>query len=120
MWKDHAEIACIKKCAMEWEDAAKTADIVFSMKIPALPTNFKIIAIAGIARPHRFFEGLQKNYSIAKMIVCRDHSKNIQKEVVQALELGLPVVITEKDSVKLDECILQNKNLHVSELLLRL
>jgi tetraacyldisaccharide 4'-kinase len=72
LWRDHPEIACVKKCAMEWEEAAKTADIVFSMKAPVnadgdvLPANSKIIALAGIARSHRFFDGLSKNYSIAK------------------------------------------------------
>jgi len=119
LWKDHPEIACIKKCAMEWEESAKTADVVFRMETPknhcgeVLPENSEIIALAGIARSHRFFEGLQKKYSIAKKIKCRDHSKNIQKMAVQALKLGLPVVITEKDSIKLS---LQSKNIFVAEL----
>jgi tetraacyldisaccharide 4'-kinase len=115
LWKDHPEIACVKKCAMEWEDAAKTADIVFSMEV-ALPKNSKIIAIAGIARSHRFFEGLRKKYIIEKKIKCRDHSKNIQKDIIKALKFGLPVVITEKDSVKLNKEILQNKNIFVATL----
>jgi tetraacyldisaccharide 4'-kinase len=122
LWKDHPEIACIRKCAMEWEDSAKNADIVFSMNQPlnasedALPQNSKITAIAGIARSHRFFEGLQKNYSIAKKIECKDHSKNIQAKVKYALKAGLPIVVTEKDSVKLSKSILQNKNLYVCSL----
>jgi len=115
LWKDHPEIACVKRCAMEWEEAAKTADLVFSMEA-ALPKNSKIIAIAGIARSHRFFEGLQKKYAIEKKIECIDHSKNIQKNVINALKLGLPVVITEKDAVKLNEDVLQNKNLFVATL----
>jgi len=119
LWRDHPEIACIKKCAMEWEENAKTADLVFRMETPKnycgeiLPENSEIIALAGIARSHRFFEGLQKKYSIAKKIKCKDHSKNIQKMAMQVLKLGLPVVITEKDSVKLN---LQNKNIFVAEL----
>jgi tetraacyldisaccharide 4'-kinase len=79
LWKDHPEIACVKKCAMEWEKNSKTADIVFSMKTPEnangciLLKNSEIIAIAGIAQQHRFFNGLQKNYSIAKKIEGKDH-----------------------------------------------
>jgi len=115
LWRDHLEIACVKKCAMEWEETTKNADLVFSMEV-ALPKNSKIIAIAGIARSHRFFEGLQKQYAIEKKIECRDHSKNIQKNVIKALKFGLPVVITEKDAVKLNESILQNKNLFVATL----
>jgi len=115
LWRDHSEIACVKKCAMEWEEAAKTADIVFSMEV-ALPKNSKIIALAGIARSHRFFEGLQKKYTLEKKIECRDHSKNIQKNVMKALKLGLPVVITEKDAVKLSEDVLQSENLFVATL----
>jgi tetraacyldisaccharide 4'-kinase len=122
LWRDHPEIACLKKCAMEWEDRAKTADVVFKMEKPKnycgeiLPENSEIIALAGIARPHRFFEGLQKKYSIAKKIKCKDHSKNIQKKAIQILKLGLPVIITEKDSVKLSEDVLRNKNIFVAEL----
>jgi tetraacyldisaccharide 4'-kinase len=122
LWRDHPEIACVKKCAMEWEETAKNANIVFSMKKPVnmkgriLPENSKIIAIAGIARQHRFFDGLQKNYSIAKKIECKDHSKNIQINVEQALKTGLPVTITEKDSVKLNENVSKNENLYVCEL----
>jgi len=100
---------------MEWEEAAKTADIVFSMEV-ALPKNSKIIALAGIARSHRFFEGLQKKYAVEKEIKCRDHSKNIQKNVIKALKLGLPVVITEKDAVKLSEDVLRSENLFVATL----
>ena len=84
-----------------------------------LPENSEIIALAGIARAHRFFEGLQKKYSIAKKIKCRDHSKNIQKKVIKILKQNLPLVITEKDSVKLSECVLQNKNVFVAGLELR-
>ncbi|MCL1956189.1 MAG: tetraacyldisaccharide 4'-kinase [Fibromonadales bacterium] len=119
LWRDHPEIACVKKCAMEWEENAKTADLVFKMEKPQnycgeiLPENSEIIALAGIARSHRFFEGLEKKYSIAKKIKCKDHSKNIQKIAMQVLKLGLPVVITEKDAVKLN---LQNKNIFVAEL----
>jgi len=119
LWRDHPEIACVKKCAMEWEENAKTADLVFRMEIPKnycgeiLLINSDIIALAGIAHSHRFFEGLQKKYSIIKKIKCRDHSKNIQKVAMQVLKLGLPVVITEKDSVKLN---LRDKNIFVAEL----
>jgi tetraacyldisaccharide-1-P 4'-kinase len=81
-----------------------------------LPENSEIIAIAGIARQHRFFCGLQKNYSIAKKIECKDHSKHIQAKVEQALKTGLPVAVTEKDAVKLSENVLQNKNLHICRL----
>jgi len=119
LWSDHPEIACVKKCAMEWEENAKTADVVFKMETPKnycgeiLPENSEIIALAGIARPHRFFEGLQKKYAIAKKIECKDHSKNIQKIAMQVLKQGLPVVITEKDAIKLN---LQNKNIFVAGL----
>jgi tetraacyldisaccharide 4'-kinase len=122
LWRDHPEIACIKKCAMEWENDAKTADIIFSMESPKnyygeiLLENSEIIALAGIARAHRFFEGLQRNYSIAKKIKCNDHSKNIQKNAIRLLKLGLPVIITEKDSVKLSEDVLRNRNVFVAEL----
>ncbi len=122
LWRDHPEIACVKKCAMEWEESAKTADLVFKMETPknycgaTLLRNSEIIALAGIARSHRFFEGLQKKYFIAKKIECKDHSVNIQKNVMQILKLGLPIVITEKDAVKLSKDILQNKNIFVAEL----
>jgi len=122
LWRDHPEIACVKKCAMEWEENAKTADLVFRIGKPKnycgeiLPENSEIIALAGIARSHRFFEGLQKKYSIAKKIKCKDHSKNIQKMVIQVLKIGLPIVITEKDLVKLSKDVLLNKSIFVAEL----
>ncbi|MDR3000071.1 MAG: tetraacyldisaccharide 4'-kinase [Fibromonadaceae bacterium] len=116
LWRDHPEIVCIKKCAMEWEEAAKTADIIFSMKLPEnLPENSEIVAIAGIARSQRFFSGLQRNYSIVKKIDCPDHF-NIQKKVEQALKLGLPVVVTEKNAVRLEPQLLENKNLFISKM----
>jgi tetraacyldisaccharide 4'-kinase len=122
LWRDHPEIACVKKCAMEWENEAKTADVVFCMEKPKnyygeiLPENSEIIAIAGIASSHRFFEGLQKNYTVTKKIKCKDHSKNIQKKAIRLLKLGLPVIITEKDSVKLSKDVLLNRNIFVTEL----
>jgi len=118
LWKDHPEIACIKKCAMEWESTAKAADIIFSMGLPAnangeiLPKNSEIAAIAGIARSQRFFFGLQRNYHIAKKIDCPDHF-NVQKKVEYALKLDLPVVITEKNAVRLPERLIENKMLFV-------
>ena len=126
LWIDHPEISCVKRCAMEWSRYAAQADIVFSMKAPTnakgdvLPANSKVIALAGIARPHRFFTGIERNYSVAKKIHCRDHSKNIQKKIEQALKFGLPVVVTEKDSVKLSESVLMSENVYVCELELAL
>ena len=116
LWKDHPEIGCIKKCAMEWESTAKTADLIFSMEPPKhLPRNSEIIAVSGIARSQRFFSGLEKNYSIVKKIDCPDHF-NIHKKTEQALKLGLPVVITEKNAVRLPQGLLENKNLFVCKL----
>jgi tetraacyldisaccharide 4'-kinase len=118
LWRDHPEIACVKKCVMEWEENAKNADIVFCMKPPLnasgeiLPPNSEIITIAGIARSHRFFEGLRKNYSIVKKIDCPDHS-NIQRKTERALKLGLPVVITEKNASRLSQGVLENRNVFV-------
>jgi tetraacyldisaccharide 4'-kinase len=118
LWKDHPEIGCVKKCAMEWEEDAKTADIVFSMKPPVnaggetLPKNSEIVAIAGIARSQRFFSGLQRNYHIAKKMDCPDDF-NVQKKVEKGLEFGLPVVITEKNAVRLPEWLLGNKRVFV-------
>jgi len=118
LWKDHPEIGCVKKCAMEWEECAKTADIVFSMRPPVnasgetLPENSEIVAIAGIARSQRFFSGLQRNYRIAKKIDCPDHF-NVQKKAEDALKSGLPVVLTEKNAVRLPERLLENKRVFV-------
>jgi len=118
LWKDHPEIGCVKKCTMEWEKGAKTADIVFSMRPPVnangeiLPENSEIVAIAGIARPQRFFGGLQRNYNIAKKMDCPDHF-NIQKKAEDALKSGLPVVLTEKNAVRLPERLLENKRVFV-------
>ncbi|MCL2102386.1 MAG: tetraacyldisaccharide 4'-kinase [Fibromonadales bacterium] len=124
LWKDHPEIACIKKCAMEWEEEAKTADVVFAMKPPVnangdvLQANSEIIALAGIARSQRFFSGLQRDYSIAKKIDCWDHF-NVLKKAENALKLGLPVVVTEKNAVRLTPQLLEKKNLFVCELAVR-
>jgi len=118
LWMDHPEIACVKKCAMEWEEEAKKADIIFSMNLPVnsngetIPEDAEIIALAGIARQYRFFSGLRRNYFIAKKIDCRDHY-NIYKKTKKALKFGLPVVITEKNAIRLPQTLLENKNLFV-------
>jgi len=114
LWRDHPEIACVKKCAMEWEERAKDADIIFSMELN-LPKNSEIVAIAGIARSQRFFAGLERNYRIVKRIDCPDHF-NIRKKAEQALKLGLPVVTTEKNAVCLPPQLLENKNLFISKI----
>jgi len=114
LWKDHPEIVCVKTCAMDWEE--KDADIIFSMELN-LPENSEIIAIAGIARSQRFFAGLERNYRVVKKIDCPDHF-DISKKVEQALKLGLPVVITEKNAIRLPESILKNKNVVVCGLTL--
>ena len=116
--RDHPEIAEVKKCAMDWEKSAKDADIIFSMVVPNLPENSEIIAISGIARPHRFFDGLQRKYRIKKKIICKDHF-NIQHKIEQALKLGLPIVITEKNAAPLPNSILKNNLVFISTISLK-
>jgi len=117
LWKDHPEIGCVKTCAMDWEERAKDADIIFSMNL-SLPKNSEIAAIAGIARSQRFFAGLERNYRVVKKIDCPDHF-DISKKVEQTLKMGLPVVITEKNAVRLPEQLLENKNLFISAISLK-
>ncbi|GHV12658.1 tetraacyldisaccharide 4'-kinase [Fibrobacterales bacterium] len=125
LWKDHGaggRISCIKRCAVQGDGNENQASIIFSTAEPKnflgclLKENSKIIALAGIARPERFFNSLSKKYNVIKKITLPDHCKNISSKVELALKDDLPIAITEKDSIKLPTHILQNKNLFVAEL----
>jgi tetraacyldisaccharide 4'-kinase len=55
---------------------------------------------------------LRRNKQKAKKMDCPDHF-NVQKRVEKALKLGLPVVLTEKNAVRLPEWLLGNKRVFV-------
>jgi len=59
------------------------------------------LALAGIARPQRFFKSAAQAANIAERIRFADHHRYTVHDVARILKRGLPVLTTEKDAVKL-------------------
>lgn len=72
-----------------------------------IPRGSKIVALAGIANPERFFEAIAASYNVVENISFPDHHtyrvRDINKLTSRVLEHGenTVVVTTEKDGVKL-------------------
>jgi len=67
-----------------------------------LAPDTPLLAVAGIARPERFFTALERiGHRIAQRIAFEDHHRYTPKEVRQLVSQRLPVATTEKDAVKL-------------------
>jgi tetraacyldisaccharide 4'-kinase len=73
----------------------------------SLPTGRRVIAVAGIARPHRFFDGLRAaQCDVAREIVFGDHHWFSPRDVARVCEAAAHhradlVVTTEKDGVRI-------------------
>lgn len=72
-----------------------------------LTRHTPVVAMAGIANPTRFIEGLRKDYDVVRTFIFRDHYTFKMKDI-HALETELAmlppetaVVVTEKDAVRL-------------------
>lgn len=65
----------------------------------------RVLAVAGIARPERFFHALaQRGLVLARCCSFPDHYRYRPRDVRRLLAMGLPVVTTCKDAVKLRRC----------------
>lgn len=83
-------------------------NIFYTKKTLSLPPNFpkKVIAFAGIAHPHRFFESLkEKGIVIQEALPFPDHyyftEKDLERLKNKSHNCGLPLVTTQKDFVRL-------------------
>lgn len=81
---------------------------IFSDVAPAkIPSGSKVVAMAGIAHPERFFDSLANRYEVVEKLAFSDHHIYKVKEVRRVAELvekygeDVVVVTTEKDGVKL-------------------
>ncbi|MBO7300775.1 MAG: tetraacyldisaccharide 4'-kinase [Tidjanibacter sp.] len=89
----------VKKCAPK---------PIFSDVAPErIPAGSKVVAMAGIANPNRFFDSLAEEWNVVERISFSDHHIYRVKEVralaekIRALGDDVVVVTTEKDGVKL-------------------
>lgn len=72
-----------------------------------MPTKTAVAAVAGIARPERFFDALRQSHQIVRELVFADHhwftESDVREVERQALEHGaVAVVTTAKDGVRLE------------------
>lgn len=81
---------------------------IFSDVAPAkIPSGCKVIAMAGIATPEKFFDSLEERYNVVERITFKDHHNYKVKDIRRIMEYielhgkNVVVVTTEKDGVKL-------------------
>lgn len=81
---------------------------IFSDIAPAeIPSGSKVVALAGIANPERFYASLERQYKVVEKATFGDHHIYKVKEIralakrVASLGENVVVVTTEKDGVKL-------------------
>lgn len=88
--------------------AQQTPRPIFSDVAPEqIPSGSKVVAVAGIAHPEKFFESLEGKYDVVERVSFSDHHIYKVKEIRALAELvashgdRVVVVTTEKDGVKL-------------------
>lgn len=81
---------------------------IFSDVAPErIPSGSKVVALAGIANPERFFDSLASRYEVVERVAFNDHHIYKVREVRRIAELveqygeRVVVITTEKDGVKL-------------------
>jgi len=117
---DHPEVAWTLRCASVGDGVEACADVVFAT---GMPRNFlgecpqgPVVAVAGIARPERFFEGLRRLGVFVETCVARpDHDRRFLEALRPWLAQGCRVAITAKDAVRLPVDFLRDENLFVSD-----
>ena len=96
--QDHKEITDVLKCFGKNKDV----DFYISEIMPPLPKNSKVAVLCGIGNPERFCADLKAlSFEIQKTCFCKDHEKHIEKYLSELSEWNLPIILTEKDAVKL-------------------
>jgi tetraacyldisaccharide 4'-kinase len=73
----------------------------------AVPPRAKVVALAGIARPERFFRDLESaGWNVVERITFRDHHRftpaDIDRVSAAARGAGAVVLTTEKDAIRLE------------------
>lgn len=93
--------------------------VFYSKKALSLSPTFpkKVIAFAGIAHPYRFFGSLkEQGIEIKEAISFSDHHTFTEKDLMKlknkAHKLGLPLVTTQKDFVRLPDAM-KEETIHV-------
>lgn len=76
---------------------------------PLPSANARVAAVAGIARPERFFDAVRRTHAIARELVYADHhwftDADVREIEQRARELDVTAVVTTaKDAVRLDRC----------------
>lgn len=118
--RDHADVFGQLRCAMEGSGCAD-ADLVFATEMPrnsagSLPEE-PVVALAGIARPERFFDGLQAlGVPVRHALPRPDHDRGFARVVQDWRSRGFPVVMTEKDAVRLDAAARRDPGVFVAGL----
>ena len=79
----------------------------FSESVRMLPTTGAVAAVAGIARPERFFDALRSSHDVVRELAFADHhwfsADDVREVERQAREHGaVAVVTTAKDGVRLE------------------
>lgn len=109
------------RCKMAWETGNGPFDLEFATTFPVNAQGIRpsgsVVAMAGIARPERFFQELRRlGLSVTHEVVRPDHDRRFAPELERWLTGGFSVVITEKDAVRLKPELLANPCVFVASL----
>ena len=122
--RDHPEVHTVLKCAMEGEEGGGVAPLLFATGEPVnalgkMPRG-ALWAMAGIGRPERFFNGLERAGHRLEGIEPRpDHDRAFSKVLERRLAQGLEVAVTQKDAARLSTELSRHPRLYVAPLALK-
>jgi len=85
----------------EWYWQAQTMPIRFLRGESDTSGKQTFLALAGIARPERFFTAASQAADIREQLRYTDHHAYTPEDIARITGAGLPVLTTEKDAVKL-------------------
>ena len=112
--QDHPNIGLNLQCAGQSPHIQFSIDSVINLRGEALIPNLvntdkAAVAASAIGDPHRFFADLHSTgIKIASATALKDHSFKIVQVVKKALAHNQPIIITEKDWIKLPKALQQS------------
>lgn len=118
---DHSHVRCVLRCAMVGDQDADPADLWFSTTMPrnanGQAPDAAVVAMAGVARPERFFRGLERaGVEVCEAVSRPDHDRHFGTLLRSRLRKNQRVAITAKDAARLAPADLMCGHLFVADL----
>lgn len=113
--RDHTEPDLILKCFGDNPDVKFQIGKIANSLGQALTLENPVSVACGLGNPERFVGDLERcGVHVARTFFCRDHAISFQRKLDALEKDGLPIVMSEKDFVRLDAETQKKDNIYVA------